>query len=84
MILARHPAIKALVYGTLGVVCSAIGLWTPLEAIVICSVSFTVDGLAGSLLLAGKVIPVTSRWLALAVPFLGLFVGRSIAALIGY
>ena len=80
----RLPAAKAMSYGLLGLFGAGIRLWSPAEAVVICSVAFAADGLLTSLLpQVRRVGGVSPRVVGFLVPLGSLLIGRGLAAFLG-
>jgi hypothetical protein len=80
----QHPLVKGLSYVFIGLLVGALGVWSPAEALVICTVGFAVDGLLSSLLSGSPTFsPERSRLVRFFLPLGALFLSRGLAAYLG-
>ncbi len=76
---------KVASYVILGVFANVAGMWSPAEALVVCSTGFAVDGLVTTLLIAAgwTSSTTTRRVMGFVVPLVSLLVARGFAEFLG-
>ncbi len=84
MISRQHPLVKATSYVLLGLLGAGVRMWSPPEALVICTVAWAADGLISSLVPYLRTMGKTSaRLVAFVIPLGSLLMGRGLAAFLG-
>lgn len=80
----QHPLAKATSYSLLGLFGTWLPMWSPAQALVVCSIAFAADGLMSSLLPGlGTMRRGAAIILGFLVPLGSLLIGRGLATFLG-
>ncbi len=84
MLTRHHPLVKATSYSVLGLIGATVRMWSPQQALVICTVAFALDGMVSSLIPTARRAPARyAGALSFMVALGSLLAGRTLAEFLG-